>query len=352
MELNYKFLYKTWKGFKIADNLEVVGKNNYNIVMDQEELITIKKELAYLEELREDSRKYIMELNSLNEQNKALTEQNQLLQQVNINQKKEQTSKKITCEYENMYLEQKRILNRKDEKNKELNKQLNNLRLMIDSKNKKVSRLENKVTKLENKCNKKFKKKKIEVKENEILSSYKSFTINTLSRKNYKVEKHYILNIELEMPVGEVKTYIENIQKEVHDKIRGNELVEYLIENDYTIWKVQTKNNEWEVVLLRKELKDEIENIDFSYKSFILEKLNGESYYKLHQHYVLPIPIETAINEVVEYINQSKTTNIALDNERINQEKGNEKNIYENIPWKIQTKNDMWEVIFKGKFDK
>ena len=124
MELNYKFLYKTWKGFKVADNLEVVGNSNYNIVMDQEELIAIRKELAYLEELREDSKKYIMELNSVNEQNKALTEQNQLLQQANINQRKEQTSKKITCEYENMYLEQKRISNRKDEKNEELNKQL------------------------------------------------------------------------------------------------------------------------------------------------------------------------------------------------------------------------------------
>lgn len=356
MNINYQFLYKTIINFKTTTDEEEIAGKEYKIVIDPKVFREIERDLGYLEELREDVKTYLLELDTEKKKNKILKNKLELLEnrdfdllkEENDNLKKELNVQKITSS--------EIILEGLEEKNDEiieLKRKLSNYSSIINSKNKKIEKIENKNEKLERnilklKNNKVAKSTVNEVQENEIKPTYKSFIINKISKKNCKLEKHYDLNIDSQVKIQEVREYIENLKE------NDIELDEYINKNNYNIWKAQIKNNTWEIILLKKtNTLDEIEDIEFIYKSSIIEMLPmADSYYIINQHYELPLPIQTPMDQVKEYVENSKITNKELDKEKVTRNNENIDNIYENIAWKIQTKNNKWEVIFRGRFNK
>lgn len=344
MEFDYKFLYKKLINLKVTDDPNEIRGKTHSIVINPLDFREIKRQLKYLEELRQDSKRYVLELNTADNKNKVLKKENELLKEKNEYLQKELDIKKAEEKPVSDSQELEEKLEEKNDEIVDLKRQLNNLSSIINSKNKKVSKLENKVSSLESKVSKlkskKITKNKNEIaEENKIIPTYKSLIIKKeLNVKEYKIQKNYILNIPLDAPIIDVKTYIEDIDN------NEEELAKYINENKYVVWKVQTKNNVWELVLLKKDLKDLDENeqsdIEFSSQSAILKTLFREKSYTLKQHYTLPIKIETPIGEVVKYVKESQETNIALEKE---------KNGDVNVAWKVQTKNNTWEVVFRGR---
>ena len=340
MDFKYKYLYKTWTGLKIATDIEEVNTKDYNIILLKKQFREIERQLEYLDELREDVKKYLLELDTEKKKNKILKQETESLKDENIKLKKELSSKELTS----IKVLDEYILEEKNDKIADLKRQLNNLSSIINSKNRKVVKLENKVAKVEKKVikleSKSSKKVESEIEENKIIATHKSLVINRkLDIKTYKVQKNYVLDIPLSMQFEEIERYVKDIEK---SKIENEEeLSKYINEKGYNIWKVQTKNNAWELILLKKELKkDDKTDIEFSSQSAILKGLMLEKTYVIKKHYILPIAIESTLQEVEMYVDNAETTNIEL---------AEQKKIYNNEDWKIQTKNNKWEVIFRAK---
>ena len=100
-------------------------------------------------------------------------------------------------------------------------------------------------------------------------------------------------------------------------------------------------HNAWELILLKKELKkDDKTDIEFSSQSAVIKGLTLEKTYVIKKHYILPIAIESTLQDVETYVENAETTNSELTQQ---------KRIYNNEVWKIQTKNNKWEFIFRAK---
>ena len=340
MDFKYKYLYKTWTGLKIATDIEEVNTKDYNIILLKKQFREIERQLEYLNELREDVKNYLLELDTEKKKNKILKQETESLKAENIKLKKELSSKELTS----IKVLDEYILEEKNDEIADLKRQLNNLSSIINSKNRKVVKLENKVAKVEKKVikleSKSSKKVESEIEENKIIATHKSLVINRkLDIKTYKVQKNYVLDIPLSMQFEEIERYVKDIEK---SKIENEEeLSKYINEKGYNIWKVQTKNNAWELILLKKELKkDDKTDIEFSSQSAVIKGLTLEKTYVIKKHYILPIAIESTLQDVETYVENAETTNSELTQQ---------KRIYNNEAWKIQTKNNKWEVIFRAK---
>lgn len=126
-------------------------------------------------------------------------------------------------------------------------KQVQNFKEVIDRKQRNIKKLKLEIEALRNKKGKQhIKDISLEYEGDSVYRAYKSYDLKKINRRNYKGEEVILLPISSEKSKEEVLEYIDNSHL-YNPKLDELKSVEGTI-----IWKIQTKNGYWQVILAQK----------------------------------------------------------------------------------------------------